>query len=131
MSQKIKGTNAERDLVHLFWSAKWAAIRVAGSGSSKYPSPDVIASNNIRKLAIECKTTKKTSQYFEKKEIQELKLFAETFGAEAYVAIRFPKQPWLFIILEDLNELPKSHSISLKKAQNRGLTFEEVIQKPL
>ena len=53
MSRKSKGINAERSLIHKFWAHNWAAIRVAGSGSSKYPSPDVLAGNNLRKLAIE------------------------------------------------------------------------------
>ena len=55
MVGKKKGINAERELIHMFWAEKWAAIRVAGSGSSKYPSPDILAGNNLRKLAIECK----------------------------------------------------------------------------
>lgn len=46
MSHKSKGINAEREIIHLFWSMPgWTACRVAGSGSMKYPSPDVIAGN--------------------------------------------------------------------------------------
>ena len=61
MSTKSKGINAERQLIHMFWSVKWTACRIAGSGSSKYPSPDIIAANRARKLAIEAKITKEHS----------------------------------------------------------------------
>ena len=46
MSRKSKGINAERELIRLFEDTnKWSACRVAGSGSSRYPSPDIIAAS--------------------------------------------------------------------------------------
>ena len=61
MSSKAKGSNAERDLVHKFWGEMFACVRVAGSGSMKYPSPDIIASRDGITIALECKTTKKNT----------------------------------------------------------------------
>ena len=53
MSRKSKGINAERDLIHKFWgTGKWSAVRIAGSGSMKYPSADILATNKLRTLAI-------------------------------------------------------------------------------
>ena len=52
---KAKGINAERELVHLFHKFGWSAVRIAGSGSSKYPCPDVLAGNGFRRIAIEAK----------------------------------------------------------------------------
>jgi Holliday junction resolvase len=127
MSQKSRGTHAERDLIHLFWAQGWAALRAAGSGSSQFPCPDVIASNNIRKLAIEAKLTTETKKYFTKKEITELQYFAQKFGAEPWTAIKFFREPWLFLSLEDLEESGNSYSASLELAKRRGLTFEELI----
>ena len=75
MSSKSKGTKAERELLHLFWAKEWATIRSAGSGSMKYPGPDLIASNKARVLAIECKSTKKNKQYLEEYDIKQLKDF--------------------------------------------------------
>ena len=67
MSLKSKGINGERELIHKFWNTNsWAAVRVAGSGSMKYPSADILASNKLRKLAIECKVIKEHKKYFEK-----------------------------------------------------------------
>lgn len=127
MSTKSRGTAAERDLVHKFWAKNWACFRAAGSGSMKYPMPDLIAGNNLRKLAIEVKTTTLNYQYFTKKEIQELQLFATLFGAEPWVAIKFSKKPWYFLTLEDLEETPKLYGAKKEIAERRGLEFEEII----
>lgn len=127
MSRKSKGIGAERELVHKFWDNGWACIRVAGSGSSKYPSPDLIAGNNIRKVAIEVKTTKDDSKYFPEQEIEQLKQFASIFGAEPWIAVKFGKN-WYFINPEDLKET-KQFNLSIKKSdvELRGLSFEELI----
>jgi holliday junction resolvase Hjr len=129
MSTKSRGTNAERDLVHKFWAVNWACFRAAGSGSSQFPTPDLITGNNIRKLAIEVKLTTYERQYFDKKEIADLQLFATLFGAEPWVAIKFLRHEWLFLTLEDLEETPKAFVASKEVAERRGLTFEELTGK--
>ena len=128
MGQKQKGTNAERELVHMFWAQKpWVCHRIAGSGSSKYPSPDLIASNNLRRMAIECKTTKKASVYIPKEEVGALVSFARMFGAEPWLAVRFPRSDWLFISPEDMAKTEHNCAISFQKAREKGLLFEELI----
>lgn len=128
MSRKSKGINAERELVHMFWKEGWACVRVAGSGSIKYPAPDLLAGNNIRKIVIESKVTKDDVKYFSNYDILQLKEFATIFGAEPWIAIKFNKKPWLFINPEDLNKT-KSMNFSIKYdvAELRGLLFEELI----
>lgn len=127
MSTKSRGTNAERDLVHKFWAANWACFRSAGSGSNHYPTPDLICGNNLCKLAIEVKLTTSERQYFDKKEIDDLRLFGKLFGAEPWVAIKFSRQEWLFLTIEDLEETPKSFVASQEVALRRGLTFSDLI----
>lgn len=127
MSRKSRGINAERDLIHKFWGQGWAALRAAGSGSSQFPAPDVVASNNVRKLAIECKLTIEKKKYFTKKEINELKYFCEKFGAESWIAIKFFHKPWYFLSLEDLEETNSSWAVSVELAELKGLTFEEIV----
>ncbi|MBI2651107.1 Holliday junction resolvase [Candidatus Woesearchaeota archaeon] len=127
MSRKSKGINAERELVHMFWSKNYACMRIAGSGSNKYPSPDLLVGNNLRRMAIECKLTKKSSKYFEKEEVSELKKFAEIFGAEPWFAIKFKGCDWYFISLDDLTQTESGFMISIENAKNRGLLFEELI----
>jgi Holliday junction resolvase len=127
MSLKSKGINAERELIHLFWKNGWSACRVAGSGSTKYPAPDVIAGNNVRKIALECKATRDIRQRFTRKEIEELECFARTFGSEPWVGVRFDRLDWYFLTLDDLKEAPEGFSISLKEAKTKGFSFEELV----
>jgi len=128
MSHKSKGINAERELIHLFWANGWTASRVAGSGSIKYPSPDIIAGNNLRKLAIECKVTKDIRQYFDKKEISELKEFSRIFGAEPWVSVKFNNVDTYFLTPEDLDDAGESYSLSIEKAKMKGFLFEELVK---
>ena len=129
MSVKSKGINAERDLIHKFWATnKWAAIRIAGSGSMRYPSADILATNKLRKLAIECKTTKEQKKYFTKEEIEQFKLFAERFGAEPWIAIKFKGVEWLFLPINEITETKKCFLVDIKIAKRKGALFEELIK---
>lgn len=129
MSRKSKGINAERELVHLFWGNEWGAIRVAGSGSIKYPCPDVIAGNGVRRLVIECKALSGVSKYISKKDVEELKEFSVKLNAEPWIGIRFDVLKWFFLSLDDLQETEKEYVINLKLAKRKGLLFEELIGK--
>lgn len=129
MNLKRKGINAERDLIKKLWQEGWAAIRSAGSGSMHYPSPDILAGKNGRRLAIECKITSANKKYFPNEEIQLLKYFANTFGAESWIAIKFPKKEWVFFQLEDLEETTKNYVASTELAELKGLSIEEVMDE--
>lgn len=129
MSVKAKGSKAERELLHMFWrTGKWAALRSAGSGSMRYPGPDLIVSNKLRTLAIECKSTKKNKQYLEEYDIKQLKDFCEIFGAEPWFAVRFARKEWLFLSIEDIEKTENGYVIDSKVAERRGLLIEELIK---
>ena len=129
MSLKSKGINAERELVHKFWSVNWACLRIAGSGSSRYPSPDILVGNKLRRLAIECKVTKEQKKYFEKNSVEALRKFADVFGAEPWVAIKFKGSDWLFVSTNDLDEKGRTFVIDKESAQRKGLLFEELVKE--
>ncbi len=114
-NMKAKGTIAERELIHKFWKNNWAAARVAGSGSMKYPSPDIIAGKDGHLFVIECKTTKNEKQYFEKKEIDELKEFAQIAAGIPYLAVKFKKNDWRFYLLSHLKYTGKNYVITTKE----------------
>ncbi len=128
MLRKAKGLNAERSIVRNFWEAGWAAVRVAGSGATKFPNPDVIAAKQGRKLAIECKTTKDTKKYLSKQDVVQLKTFASKFGAEPWIGIKFNTLDWYFISLDDLERTKSGFVVSIKLAKDKGLLFEELIR---
>lgn len=127
MSKKSRGTNAERELVHKFWGASWACFRAAGSGSTQFPSPDIIAGNKIRKLAIEVKLTTEEKKYFTSEEINGLQYFSDKFGAEPWVAVKFYRREWVFLTLEDLQSSGKNFVVTQELADRKGLNFEQMI----
>lgn len=127
MNRKAKGTKGERELVKLFNEAGWSCVRIAGSGSSKYPSPDILAGNAARRVAIECKVTKDQKKYFPDDEIEQLRTFSQRFGAESWIGVRFPGEQWYFLMLEDLDKTPGSSLVSLDLARRKGLTVEELM----
>src|SRR3989344_2901742 len=97
MGSKTKGSNAERELFHMFWQNNLACLRVAGSGSTTLPAPDLLVGGQGRVMAIECKALKEGIKYFDEEEIKQLETFAKTFGAEPWIAIRFNRQGWWFL----------------------------------
>ena len=129
MNTKAKGTNGERELVKFFNENNWSAIRVAGSGSSRYPSPDILAANAVRRLAIECKVTKDQKKYFQNHEIEQLQTFSIRFGAEGWIGVKFAGEKWHFIMIEDLEDTGSCKAVSLELAKRRGLTSEELIRQ--
>ncbi len=128
INKKAKGTNAERELIHMFWENGWAAFRAAGSGSMKFPCPDIIAGNSLRKIAIECKSTSDERKTLSKKEVLELQEFSQKFGCEAWIGVRFDGKKWFFISIEDLKQNELSYSTNLESLKTRGVNFEELIK---
>ncbi len=127
MSRKSKGINAERELIKILWDKDVAACRVAGSGSSRFPSPDIIAGIPSRKLAIECKATGDQIRYIPKESIEQLRIFAKAFGAEPWIGLRFSRNDWLFLSLDDLTDSGNSYSINLENARKKGFIIEELL----
>ncbi len=125
MNTKAKGTNAERELIHMFWKSGYSALRSAGSGSMKYPCPDILAGNNMRKFAIEVKISSKNYQHLTKDQVVDLHRFATLFGAEPWIAVKFKE--WHFLTLEDINQTESNYSITKEIAERKGLSFDELI----
>ncbi len=125
MNTKAKGSSAERELVHMFWNSNFACFRAAGSGSMKYPCPDLIAGNNLRKLAIEVKNPGKEYQHLTKQQINDLQQFAIQFGAEPWVAVKF--KDWHFLTMEDIKPTEQNFSITKELAERKGLSFADLV----
>ncbi len=127
-SRKARGASAERDLVHKFWERGWAAMRAAGSGSTTFPSPDIIAGKAGRRLVIEAKITVDTHKYLTSEEIRQLEYFADVFAAEAWVAVKFPRTKWMFFKPEDLLESGSSLKATKELGELKSLNFDEVTE---
>lgn len=122
VNSKCKGSGAERELLHKFWGADWAAIRVAGSGSMKYPSCDLVVGKGGRLLLIECKSTSDRRQYISAEQIEGLTGLAEKMAAEPWVGVRFGRLGWLFLRPEHLRCAGK-HFVA---AAGEGVSFESL-----
>ena len=127
-NNKAKGSNAERELISMFWYYGWGAMRAAGSGSTRFPSPDILVSNRLRILAIECKFVNGDKKYFDREEIEQLETFADKFGAEAWVAIKFSRKNWHFLRRKELLATDKgTYVASLDICREKGLDFESLV----
>lgn len=125
---KSKGSRFERDLLAELWKVGFAAIRVAGSGVSPYPCPDIVAGNGKTYLAIEVKMRKDLPLYLSADEIEKLMAFAEDFGAKAYVALKLPRKRWKFFPVRMLERTEKNFKID-ESVYPLGLEIEEVAGK--
>ncbi len=127
MGTKAKGTRSERELFRMFWENGWACLRTAGSGSTSFPAPDLIAGKNGRLLVIECKSGAGNYRYLDKKEVEELIFFAESFGAEAWIGARYDRIGWFFIPARELaSSGPNNFVVHLKHVSEKGKKFEDL-----
>lgn len=127
MANKNKGSNAERELLKIFTENGWRAARVAGSGVNDDSPCDLIAGTHGRKLAIECKTTRKKIQYITKKQIEDFLIFSEMMGLQPVIAVKFLREGWLFIGPKDLRDTGNNWAIGLEDAKQKGKRFGQLI----
>jgi|SRR3989344_6709542 len=129
MSKK-KGSRLERELLEMFFSTgRFAAGRIAGSGSTSFPAPDLVVGGMGRVLAIECKSGNGRRD-INAEQIGELKIFSKVFGAEPWLGVRFDNMPWYFLKLEDVGKTSgKNYFVDKKTALGKGIGFDELIGK--
>lgn len=128
-NRKAKGTAAENELIHKFWDNNWVCVRVAGSGSTQFPSPDLLASRGDKKIVMEVKVVNDVKKYFTNQEILDLNFFAEKFGTEAWVGVRFQENQWYFMPTFQLEQTKSENfKVDLITMKREGFTFEEMIQ---
>lgn len=124
MSNKAKGSKCERELYDLFVSNGFRAVRVAGSGMMENTACDLIAGKaGNGKYAIEAKSSKASSKYISKEQIEQFVIFSEIFGLTPVVALRFNREGWLFINPDQLRDSGKNWVIGLEEAKRIGKKF--------
>ncbi|PIN92837.1 hypothetical protein COU54_05480 [Candidatus Pacearchaeota archaeon CG10_big_fil_rev_8_21_14_0_10_31_24] len=129
MSNKSKGSNAERELVKIFTENGWRALRVAGSGVNDDSPCDMIAAKIGKKgYTIEAKSSKKDRIYITKEQISDFITFSSILGLTPALAIRFNRQGWLFLEPKYLEDSGKFWVVSLKNAQTNGKRFSQFFE---
>ena len=127
MANKHKGSNAERELLKMFTESAWRAARVAGSGVNDDSPCDLIAGKIGRKLAVECKTTRKPIQYISKQQMEDFLIFSEIMGLTPVIAVKFLREGWLFLNPGEFRDAGKTWAINLKDAKVVGRRFGQLI----
>ncbi|MGI6589142.1 MAG: Holliday junction resolvase Hjc [Candidatus Iainarchaeum sp.] len=128
MARYNKGANAERELIHSFSKVGFAVLRVAGSGVSPLPSPDVVAIKGGRILAIECKAWKGEYLAIPRTTMLDEVNWAKVAGAEFFVGWKVPREGWLFVRFNDFHDAGKNFMISLKEARVKSVSFDDLVK---
>lgn len=127
---KAKGSKAERELAELFTKHSWRAVRVAGSGVGKDSPCDIIAGKLKRKaFTIEAKSSKKSTIYISKEQIQDFIMFSSFIGLTPVIAVRFNREGWLFLNPKYLKDTGKYFAVSLKTAKQKGKRFSQFFER--
>lgn len=123
---KIKGSKIERELFVKFVENGFRAVRVAGSGMMENAECDIIAGKKgTGKYAIEVKSSKSSTRYIEKEQIEKFMIFSEIFGLKPVVALRFNREGFLFIHPKELRDSGKYLAITIDEAKEKGKKFSQ------
>ncbi len=118
-----KGANAERELIRKLWSLGFASSRIAGSGSTSLPAPDLIAFGKNKRLAFESKAWSGAYLSIPKGQMEELEEWCERADAQFYIAWKVPREGWLFLGKDAFSATGKNYVISKKKAESLAKTL--------
>ena len=129
MSNKSKGSNAERELVSLFTEHGWRAVRVAGSGvNDESPCDMIVGKLGNKGYTIEAKSSRSNYIYIKKSQIEDFFLFSSTIGLTPVIAVRFTYEGWLFLSPEQLVDSGKNWVVARKKAKLEGKKFGQFFE---
>ncbi|MEK6958479.1 MAG: Holliday junction resolvase Hjc [archaeon] len=127
MAHYNKGANAERELIHTLFDKGFAVLRVAGSGVSPLPSPDVVALKDKKILAFECKAWKGQYLAIPVQTMEDEINWAKVAGAEFYVGWKIPREGWLFVKAQAFRNAGKNYMLSLEDAKKNSSVLEVII----
>jgi len=122
----VKGANAERELIKLFFGKGFAVTRAAGSGVSSFPCPDIVALRPGKLLAIECKAWNQNYLSVAVEQMRELEKWSKMAGSDIFIAWKLPRKGWFFLQPRHFKKNNKFFVISKKKALKQGLPIEVV-----
>ena len=129
MSNKQKGSKYERELFQKFIENGYRAVRVAGSGVMENAECDIIAGKKgVGKYCIEVKSSKKPIKYVTKDQIEKFMIFADIFGLNPVVALRFNREGWIFLDPKYLRDAGKNFVITLEEAKEKGKKFSQFFE---
>jgi Holliday junction resolvase len=129
MSNKSKGSNAERELYQMFVGNNFRCVRVAGSGIMENADCDIIAGKKGKKFAIEAKSSKKPVKYITKEQIDRFITFSEIFSLKPVIAVRFNRLGWFFINPKKMEDSGKNWVINEEIVRKKGKRFSQFFEE--
>ena len=123
-SRKRLGSDAERELCHLFINNNFRVIRSAGSGTLTNAECDLVVAGKKKAFCIESKSTRKGGVYIPKDRMIKFLKFAEDTNFTPLIALRFIRESWIFVKPKQFNSEGNTYGITLNKAKTEGLCFE-------
>ncbi|MEK6859592.1 MAG: Holliday junction resolvase Hjc [Nanoarchaeota archaeon] len=130
MSNKAKGSKAEREVFDMFIQNHFRAVRVAGSGAMENADCDIIAGKKgDGKYAIEAKSSKKPVKYITKEQIESFMIFSDIFGLKPVIAVRFNRLGWFFLNPKNMKNSGKNWVINEETARLKGKRFSQFFLK--
>ncbi|MCX8184344.1 MAG: Holliday junction resolvase Hjc [Sulfolobales archaeon] len=127
-SSRSRGYRAERELVTQLWKKGFAVVRAPASGSKikRAAYPDVVAIKKGRVAVFEVKSrSKEESIYIDREQIVKLVEFAERAGGRAYVAVKLPRQKWVFVPVEKLESTSSGYRVG-RETLTESLNFDQL-----
>ncbi len=130
MSNKAKGSKAERELLSILTENGWRAVRVAGSGVNDNSPCDLLAGKIGKKgFTIEAKSSKKNRIYITREQIEDFVIFSNILGLSPVIAARFNYEGWFFLSPDQLEDSGKFWVLSLEKAKAEGKRFGQFFEE--
>jgi Holliday junction resolvase len=126
MSHYGKGAAAERELIHRLFDVGFAVVRVAGSGKSSLPAPDILALSPGQKFCIEVKAVIAPNLFIPKYQMLELADWGRRGGIIPLIAWKVPRD-WFYLTPEDFHETGKNFGISRHEAKAHSTPFEVLV----
>lgn len=130
MSNKAKGSKAERELVQIFTDNLWRALRVAGSGVNDNSPCDIIAAKMGRNgYVIEAKSSKQNRIYIKKQQIDDFIKYSQMIGLQPVIAVRFNYEGWIFLNpFKHLEDSGSAWVVSKDNAKTNGMKFSQFFE---
>lgn len=129
MVKNKKGDRRERELVNALDDAGFAVLRAPASGSATDRElPDVLAGDGSVCYAIEPKSSGGDPIYIDTREVDNLRYFANGFGATALIGVRFDYADWRFFTPANTYQVDGDGNYRVKEstAEAEGRTMEEL-----
>ncbi|WP_302083414.1 Holliday junction resolvase Hjc [Salinibaculum rarum] len=140
-NSNTKGDRRERELVNLLDGDGFAVMRAPASGSAtERELPDILAGDSGNFYAIEAKSSGGDPIYIDEEEVKDLLFFAENFGAEPRIGVRFDHESgdpgygndnvsgWYFFHPDELYETNSGNKrVKKETALDDGTPYENLV----